>query len=175
MKISVIISMLIVLFSVKVNGQITNTTENDTIINGDKKIIILKDVNQNPYLKRFYTNNCLDSVIFIGDICDIPVFDNVVLERMAHPLDYSELNIFISENLIWPADFNGSGIVMLCFVVNSRGTLSNFRVIKGIDVCKQCSRNAIEVANKIDNWVPAIKDNKYVDVYVYFPIKYEVR
>lgn len=167
--------ILIITFPLIVRSQNPVNGLNDTIIRDNQKIITLKDVFEKPYLERFYSNNELDSIIYVDDSTRRRVYDNLLLDQIAEPNSHKELSKIISDNLIWPISFEGTGIVMVSFIVDTVGNISNIRAIKGIEVCHECNEKAIEVIKKIPQWKPAMIDNKKIPVIVYYPISFKVR
>ena len=175
-KITITITIIIIcLFPFNIFSQNITNLATDTIINGIYKTIILKDVYSKPYLKRYYSNNKLDSIHYIIENSSLFVYDNVAMNTIARPEKYNDLERFISENLIWPKNFDGTGIVMVCFIVDNCGNITFPRIVKSIDVCQECNEQAIAITKRFPKWIPAMINNKQIPVIVYYPIKFKVR
>ena len=90
----------------------------------------------------------LDNEIFVGDPAT----------QAEYPGGYVAMMKFIKENLVIPKLFNNdtiNGKVLLRFMVTKTGDLSNFSVAKGIDNCKECSQEALNLLEKFPKWNPA--------------------
>lgn len=98
------------------------------------------------------------------DSSPIPVFESK---------NYS-LNKFINENIIYPeAAFkqNISGIVKVCFIVETHGMISN--IVAEEPLAGGCSQEAIRII-KLLNWKPGIKDKKAVRVKMSLDITFKL-
>jgi TonB family protein len=85
-----------------------------------------------------------------------------------------DLGNFISKNLQYPdAAFsqNISGTVVLRFVVEPSGRISNIETLKAVG--GGCTQEAIRIVKKIE-WYPGLKDNKAVRVCIPLEITFDI-
>ena len=76
-----------------------------------------------------------------------------------YPGGITEMHEFIKKNLEYPKNSRGiEGKVFIEFMVNEDGSLSDFKVMKGLS--ESFDKNALEVVRKMPNWIPAKRDNK---------------
>jgi TonB family protein len=88
------------------------------------------------------------------------------------PYDY---NSFIAKNIQYPqsaVDKKIQGRVLLKFVVDVDGSITNLQVINSPDV--SLSVAALQVVQKMPKWVPGEKDGKKVPVYMNLPIDFKL-
>ncbi|MHB1276920.1 MAG: energy transducer TonB [Bacteroidia bacterium] len=100
----------------------------------------------------------------------------VVVEDMPEfPGGPGEMTKFIIENLEYPplAQENGiQGKVMVEFIVDEQGKITNAKVVKGIGF--GCDEAALKVVNKMPRWSPGKQRNKAVRVRFVLPIKFQL-
>ncbi|MFA6925163.1 MAG: energy transducer TonB [Bacteroidales bacterium] len=82
----------------------------------------------------------------------------------------NKLQEFINKNIKWPNEFDGSGIVIVSFIVKNDGSIYNIRIEKGLQT--ECDAEAIRVIKLMPNWKPGKLCHKPVDVIIYLPIKF---
>jgi len=78
---------------------------------------------------------------------------------------------FITDNIRYPAEARAKGIqgkVVLVFVIEKNGTLSNFKVLSSPD--PELSKEALRVMNTSPNWHPGTKDGKAVRFLFNLPV-----
>ncbi|MGY6560934.1 MAG: TonB family protein [Luteibaculaceae bacterium] len=85
----------------------------------------------------------------------------------------SALNRFISENIVYPAlarEANIQGLVIVQFVVEPDGSITNVEVIRGLitDLDKEAKR----VTELMPNWKPGKQDGRAVRVRFTMPIRF---
>ncbi len=88
----------------------------------------------------------------------------------------SGLMKYINDNLKYPpiAQENGiQGRVIVSFVVNKDGSISNARVVRGVDA--SLDREALRLVNSMPKWIPGKKDGKVVRVSYTQPISFRIR
>lgn len=81
---------------------------------------------------------------------------------------------FISENFIYPSmkcDQQLDGKVVLKFVVEEDGLLTNIQVAKGMLGCPECDEEAIRVVKLMPNWIPAKVGEKIIRSKFILPIQ----
>lgn len=89
----------------------------------------------------------------------------------SYPGGYVEMNNFFKKNLKYPKDSRTvKGKVFIEFIVNVDGSLSDFRILKGLgepfDAC------ALETLKKMPNWIPAKRDNKPILTKMVMPVAF---
>ena len=83
------------------------------------------------------------------------------------------LNYFLAENLIWPSiESCVEGMVIVSFIVDASGTLSNFEVKKGLH--EAFDKEAMRVVQLMPKWEPGTVDGKAVDYYYFLPIGFRI-
>jgi protein TonB len=87
------------------------------------------------------------------------------------PGGFDSFKNFIKQNLEYPraiAEYEGT--VYVEFVVNEDGSLTDFKIIRGL--CDICDNNAIETLKKMPTWIPARVDNKAIKSKIVIPVSY---
>lgn len=82
---------------------------------------------------------------------------------------------YMSRNLRYPDRARDAGIegrVVVEFVVNEDGSISNVRMLRGIG--GGCDEEALRVIHAMPNWKPGIQSGKPVKVYYTLPVKYSL-
>jgi protein TonB len=85
------------------------------------------------------------------------------------PRGTDPLRTFIKRNLEWPTHVQGK--VILEFCVNADGSLSDFKIVRGLD--DKTNQKAIELFQKMPKWIPGTLQGKPVKTKMVFPIKFE--
>jgi periplasmic protein TonB len=81
------------------------------------------------------------------------------------------LQEYIYKNINQPRGADGN--VFVSFVVMEDGTLSDIKVVKGLN--DACDKSAMEVVSKMPRWIPANADGKKVATRMVLPIKFGSR
>ncbi|MBU6325363.1 MAG: energy transducer TonB [Bacteroidetes bacterium] len=84
---------------------------------------------------------------------------------------------FIADNFKYPTRCQSEGIngyVLLKFIVELDGSLSNFEVIEDTKACPEFAKEAIRVMKKSPKWKPAMKNGAPIRHFRLLPIKLEV-
>lgn len=77
----------------------------------------------------------------------------------SYPGGHAEMIKFIKKNLKYPRNSGTvQGKVYVEFVVNENGSLSDFRIAKGL--VDSFDNSALQMVKKMPNWIPAKRDNK---------------
>jgi protein TonB len=98
-----------------------------------------------------------------------------VEEKPDFPGGVAEMNIFIAENIKYPklaSENKIQGKVMIGFIVEADGTLSNINVKKSIGA--GCDEEAERVIKLMPRWTPGKQNNQPVRVEVMVPIKFTI-
>jgi len=97
----------------------------------------------------------------------------VYVEKMPSP--NFNLSEYLSENIKYPQtaiEKNIQGKVIVKFVVNEDGHISNAEVIRGVS--KELDAEALRVVSAMPDWNPGIQDGKKVSVYFTQPISFKL-
>ena len=116
--------------------------------------------NEKISINRFFVDNNEDSPLEIAE--QMPEFPN--------------MNQWISNNLRYPAIAAESGIqgtVVVAFVVNKDGTLSNLKIKKSIDA--SLDKEALRVVKAMPKWTPGKQDGENVSVKHSVPITFKLK
>lgn len=82
---------------------------------------------------------------------------------------------FIIENIVYPEDARKAGTegtVFVQFIISPTGKITNAKVLKGVSL--SIDKAALEVVNKMPDWIPARKDNKPVSFEMTIPFKFSL-
>ena len=96
-----------------------------------------------------------------------------VEKRAQYPGGKDSLQHYLSKNLVYPAKAREEGIqgvVLVGFVVNKDGSLSNIRVQRSVD--ESLDQEAIRLVKNMGNWEPALLKNSPVRTMCILPIKF---
>lgn len=87
-----------------------------------------------------------------------------------------DLDAFINDNIRPPAeaaDLGVNGRVIIRFVVEKDGTVSNAVVESKLEECPACDKEALRVVSKMPKWKPASNAGREVRTYVRLPIRFQ--
>lgn len=101
---------------------------------------------------------------------------NAVQKQAEFKGGMKDLYTYIKENLKYPEAAkaaNKQGMVFLIFVVEKDGSLSNFRVLRGLGY--GCDEEAMRVVKSSPKWTPAIKDGQPVREYFTLPVRFSLK
>jgi TonB family protein len=91
------------------------------------------------------------------------------------PRENYDINKYLNENLHYPVNDRDSGFqgrVIVKFVVNEDGSVSDCKVIRGVS--KGCDSEALRVVKNMPPWKPGKQDGKPVKVYFTMPIVFKL-
>lgn len=97
----------------------------------------------------------------------------VYVEHM--PVSQYDLGAYLSTNLHYPKkarEKNIEGRVLVKFVVNEDGHISDCEITKGVS--KELDEEALRVVKNMPPWKPGIQNGKAVKVYFTLPIVYKL-
>ena len=130
-----------------------------------------------------------DENMGIGEIKDYQeVVEDEVVEEEAIPFqlveqkpqfnggDANEFSKWVNQRLVYPeiAKENGvQGRVMLQFQVNPDGTVSNVKVLRGVD--PSLDKEAVRVVSSSPKWTPGKQRDRAVKVTYTFPVIFQLR
>lgn len=87
-----------------------------------------------------------------------------------------ELMRYLNSNIKYPAVAAENGIqgqVVLRFVVNKEGGISDVEVLKTLDA--SCDREAIRVVKSMPRWIPGMQNGRNVPVYYTLPVRFKLQ
>lgn len=106
-----------------------------------------------------------DEEVSIASVEEVATFDGGL----------DKLYNYISQNLIYPKSARRSGSqgrVILEFVVEKDGSLSNFKILQSVS--EDCDAEAIRVLQNSPAWIPAKTDGKPVSTRISMPIVFKL-
>ena len=84
-----------------------------------------------------------------------------------------KINQFIRHNLKWlDSETECYGNVYVQFVVETNGSISDIKIVRGLDGCDGYNEEALRVVKLMKSWTPGIKDNQKVRVMLTVPVKF---
>ena len=118
------------------------------------------------------TNNIIRHVVEV-----LPYYDTDSCADLEGKYKYrcaeDKLINFIYANLHYPVeakDNEVTGVVVLKFIVERNGNLSNFEIIRDLEM--GCGMAALEAVKKVEQFIPAQLNGKAVRTYYRIPIKF---
>jgi protein TonB len=79
-------------------------------------------------------------------------------------------NKFLAKNLKWPNQDDAEGRVIISFVVEKDGRLTDFKVERSLR--KEFDIEALRVLKRSPEWIPGMKNGKKVSVRYFVPINF---
>jgi len=130
----------------------------------------LKETSEATNSMKVKTTNAQDSVTQDDEKPMVGV------EQMPeYPGGLDALMKFLSKNVRYPEEASKLGIegrVVVRFIVNKTGIVSDVEVIRGLDPA--CDQEAIRVIKMMPKWIPGKLKGRTVPVYFMLPIKYQL-
>jgi len=90
--------------------------------------------------------------------------------------DYmTKIKTFIGQNLKWPnSEIDCEGTIYIQFIVETDSTMSNTKIIRGLDSCDGFNDEALRVIKLMTKWSPGIKEGQNVRVQLTVPVKFKM-
>lgn len=107
---------------------------------------------------------------------DYDVYD-VVDEPAEFLGGMTALRDYLMKNVKYPAIAKDAGIQGKCylrFVVNTDGSVSDVKVLRGVSDCPECDQEALRVVKNMPNWIPGKINGKVVKMYYNLPISFKL-
>ncbi len=82
---------------------------------------------------------------------------------------------YLEKNLKLTSEMEVGGKCYLRFVVGLDGSISNVVILKGVNDCPDCDKEAKRLIENMPKWIPAKIAGKQVKSYFHLPIKFEVK
>ena len=104
-------------------------------------------------------------------------FNEVAVKPLFNGKASSEFAKWVASNIKYPAIALENGIqgrVMIQFVVNTDGTVSNVSVVRGVD--PNLDKEAMRVVSKSPKWTPGyMEDNSPAKVFFIYPVAFYIK
>lgn len=122
-----------------------------------------------------------DHGVDIADLADHQIPQQIEILDYAEqnpefPGGDEELMKFLQKNLRYPnqaLEMGLEGSVLIRFVVNGNGSVSNVEVSRGFD--PSCDKEALRVVRMMPKWIPGRMSGKAVPVYFKLPITFKIK
>jgi protein TonB len=101
---------------------------------------------------------------------------NFVEQMPQFPGGQEELQKWLAKNINYPdyaLENNIQGKVTVRFVVNEDGTISEVKVVKGLE--RSCDEEAVRAIKKMPKWEPGKQNGKKVKVYFNVPVTFKLQ
>jgi len=101
----------------------------------------------------------------------------IVDEQAEFPGGMDAMREYLKKNLMYPAIAKENGIQGKCylrFVVNTDGSISDVRVLRGVAGCPECDKEATRVVKNMPNWKPGRMNGKDVKMYFTLPLGFKL-
>lgn len=89
-----------------------------------------------------------------------------------------EMKLFLAQNMRYPnsaIEDNLEGKAYLRFVIDTKGKVTNVRVLRGVADCPECDREAIRVIKAMPAWNPGKIDGELVNSYFDLPVTFRLQ
>lgn len=104
-----------------------------------------------------------------------------ILEIVDEPAEYpggmTAMREYLKNNMMYPMSAKEAGIQGKCylrFIVNTDGSISDVRVLRGVADCPECDKEATRVVENMPNWKPGRMNGKDVKMYFTLPISFKL-
>ena len=114
----------------------------------------------------------------LTDVRVVEAIVDVAEEDAEFPGGYEKLAAFINETINYPdeaIELGVKGRVVVRFVVEKDGRISNASVERAIIECPACNKEALNIINKMPKWTPAKNAGRPVRLWVRVPIIYDTQ
>ncbi len=116
-------------------------------------------------------------ISFRNSLVEVKAKTNDEVEQMPqYPGGDKALMAYVTTNLKYPrasAEAGTQGRVIIRYVVQTDGSLSNIEVLRGLDPA--CDAEAIRIVESMPKWIPGKNKGKPVPVYFTLPIQYRLQ
>lgn len=111
-----------------------------------------------------------------SQIADTTIFINVETTPQFKYLDnkntQESVDAFIYKHKLWPTDDDIVARIDIQCIVEKDGTLSNFKVIKGLE--DRYNKASINVLKLMPKWIPGKKDGQIVRTQIIIQVKWDL-
>lgn len=98
-------------------------------------------------------------------------------EQAEFPGGYAEMSKYIAKNIKYPQEAIEMGVegkTFLRFVVGKDGNIEDVRVLRGLEGCTACDKEAQRVVRSMPNWKPGKNGGKAVRSYFDLPVSFRL-
>lgn len=98
-------------------------------------------------------------------------------EDAVFPGGMTALNQFLMANLQYPEYAIENGLQGKCYItctINSDGTISDIKIVRGVPGCRECDIEAIRLVKLMPHWIPGKKDGIAIASKYQFPISFKL-
>lgn len=99
-------------------------------------------------------------------------------EPAQYPGGHEEMLKFLGSKIIYPQIAYELGLQGKChiqFVVSKKGDISDVKVMRGVEDCPECDKEAVRVIKSMPLWRPGRVKGKAVDSYFNLPVKFALK
>jgi periplasmic protein TonB len=128
---------------------------------GDDNIIIPEETGTGPV-----TETKPDEIFsYVEEMPEFPGGDAALLKFMSSNINYPQME----------KEAGIQGTVQLQFIVETDGSVSNPKILRGVSGGEGCDKEALRVAKTIPKWKPGKSNGKPARVYYTVPVKFILR
>lgn len=98
---------------------------------------------------------------------------DVVEQQPSFPGGNAALMLWLNNNIRYPLDVCAQGRVVVFFVVEPDGSISNVQVARSID--PSFNRETVRVTKAMPKWIPGKQNGKEVRVKYNLPVSFRVK
>ena len=105
------------------------------------------------------------------------VIYEIVDEPAEFPGGMDAMRDYLKKNMMVPGIAKENGIQGKCylrFVVNTDGSISDVRVLRGVTDCPECDKEATRVVKNMPRWKPGRMNGKDVKMYFILPLAFKL-
>jgi protein TonB len=110
------------------------------------------------------TNQEKNDTILYYDVDKLPLFNYNKMNLS----EYLYSNIILTEEML-----ETQGKVIVSFVIDTKGKVSNVKIEKSLTPA--CDKEILRLFNEMPMWIPAQKDNKEINVIMFYPIYFIIK
>ncbi len=89
------------------------------------------------------------------------------------PGGFEELMNYINKNLRYPENVCVEGRVVIRFVVQKTGKISDLKILQSVSL--ECDKEAVRLIESMPDWIPGKQYGKNVNCYFTIPIRFKIR
>ncbi|RKY93465.1 MAG: hypothetical protein DRQ13_09425 [Ignavibacteriae bacterium] len=104
-----------------------------------------------------------DKIYLYFEVDELPVFGE----------SNDQIFSYIYDKLTWSKIFDGSGEVIVSFIVDRQGKVNNVKIVKYL--CSDCDEQVKEIIKNMPDWKPGKENGKNVNVKMYLPVKFVLK
>src|SRR3989344_3669472 len=99
-------------------------------------------------------------------------------EPAQFPGGHSEMMKFLGSKIVYPqgpAELGIEGRCFIQFVVSKKGDISDVKVMRGVEDCPECDKEAVRVIKSMPLWRPGRVKGKAVNSHFNLPVKFALQ